>query len=163
MPQSVRTGVLYPFQQRQPPKWTGWGENTGVIQSPLTPALLGSFCSSSRWRREELQKPGWLWPSEPRNRKSSSSQCQETTPAIPVLSTGWEAGPLRSREDCRYKDKLLECLSPCHPHLSPFQCFNHSCHYSLNILQLSSSSWIMERRTAHREFASSSHTSTKTR
>lgn len=53
--------------------------------------------------REELQRQGWLWASGHRSR-SSPSQCQAhgAAPAIP----GWE-GALRSRDICRYKDKLL--------------------------------------------------------
>lgn len=68
----------------------------------------------------------------------------------------------RRWKDYTYKDKLLESSSLSLPR-HYFQYFNHSCHYSLNTLQLSISSWIMERKTAYKEYASSSHTSAKNR
>lgn len=167
VPQSARTEGLYLFQWRQLPRWTASGENTGVMQSPLIPARLGSFWHFLTMARRGALKAGMALTF--RAQQQGEFPLSVPSPVEQLLQ--FQCGAQDEKKVLWGAGKTVGTrtgsssahLSPCHPHLSPLQCFNRSCHYSLNTLHSSLSSWIMERRAAHREFASSHHTSTKTR
>lgn len=96
-----------PVSEEVTPKRNCLGRKYRSAPFPINSSPTGLILHFSR---EELQRQGWLWASGHRNR-SSPSQCQAMEQLLQSQAEKglWGAGI------CRYKDKLLERLSPCHP------------------------------------------------